>query len=206
MPGRHQPRQQIRGRDACQPMPFDARRQVVRRREEGRDIHPVRMITVGRRAGLILVRADPQGTPAEQRDGTTGIAAVRVRQPDRDLGESLPQVAFAGRRGLPRRLEDLVRVKRASRAQQLVGQPGRVRAGQREVVRNPGFAGRGLLMAEWSAQRIARAGVPRPASQITIPPHRSGSGSASQPRSSVSKASGRSSCGKCPAPSITCHR
>jgi len=35
---------------------------------------------------------------------------------------------------------------------------------------------------------------------------RSGSWSASQPRSSVSNASGRSSWGKCPAPSITCQR
>ncbi len=34
-----------------------------------------------------------------------------------------------------------MRVKRASGAEQLVGQPGRVRPGEREIVGNPGFAG-----------------------------------------------------------------
>jgi hypothetical protein len=34
-----------------------------------------------------------------------------------------------------------VRVKRASGAEQLVGQPGRVRPGKREIVGNRGFAG-----------------------------------------------------------------
>jgi hypothetical protein len=65
---------------------------------------------------------------------------VRVRQPDRDLGQALPQVAFAGRGEFPRCLEDLVRVKRAPGAQQLVRQSGRVGAGGRETVRNARFA------------------------------------------------------------------
>ena len=64
-----------------------------------------------------------------------------MRQPDRDLGEALPQVALVGWARFPGRLEDLVRVKRASGAQQLIGQPGRVRPGEREIVGNPGFAG-----------------------------------------------------------------
>jgi hypothetical protein len=66
---------------------------------------------------------------------------MSVRQPHGHLGEPLPQVTLMGRAGLPRRLEDLVRVKRAAGPQQLVGQPGRVRPGQREIVGNPGLAG-----------------------------------------------------------------
>ena len=65
---------------------------------------------------------------------------MRVRQPDRDLWQGLAQVAFARRGGLPRRLEDLVRVERAPGAQQLVGQGGRVGPGQHEIVRNERFA------------------------------------------------------------------
>jgi len=88
---------------------------------------------------------------------------VRVRQPDRDLGQALPQVAFARRGGLPRCLEDLVRVKRAPRAQQPVGQSGRVGPGQREIVRNALVALDGAGAIERSSERITRARVPRSA-------------------------------------------
>ena len=155
------------------------------------------MVTVRRRRGLVLVHADPLGAAPEQGHGPAGIAPLRVRQPDRDLGQSLPQVAFTGRAGLPRCLEDLVRVKRAPRAQQLVGQPGRVRPGEREVVGGERLAGVGGAVAvERPSQRVTRARVPRSAGGIAIPAHRSGSGSASQPRNSVPKISGRSSWGK----------
>ena len=90
-------------------------------------------LALARRFALIAVRADAQRAPPQQRDGAAGIAPVRVRQPHRDLREPLPQVAFARRARFPRRLEHLVRVKRASRPQQLIGQPGRVRPGEREV-------------------------------------------------------------------------
>ena len=46
-------------------------------------------------------RAGSLGAAAEQRDRAAGIAAVSVRQPDRDLGEALPQVALVGWAGLP---------------------------------------------------------------------------------------------------------
>ena len=82
-------------------MPFDARGQFVRDRQEPSDVNPVRvvavarwhgrrMVRVGRGLGLGLVRTDPLGSPAEQRDGAARVASVRVRQPDRNLGESLP--------------------------------------------------------------------------------------------------------------------
>ena len=54
-----------------------------------------------RRPGARLVGADSLGAAAEQRDRAAGIAAVSVRQPDRDLGEALPQVALVGWAGLP---------------------------------------------------------------------------------------------------------
>ena len=85
-------------------------------------------------------------------------------------------------------------MKRAPRAHQLVGQPGRVRPGEREVVGDARLVGiGGAVTVERSSQRVTRARVPRSAGGIAIPPHRSGSGSASQPRSSVLKTSGRSS-------------
>ena len=60
------------------------------------------------------------------------------------------------------------------------------------------------VTGEGTPQRIARPGVARAASGIPVPAwvawsarcHRSGSGSASQPTSSVLKRSGCSSCGK----------
>jgi hypothetical protein len=99
------------------------------------------VVTVTRRLRLALVRTGPLAAAPQQRHRAAGIAAVGVCQPDRHLSEPLPQVTLAGRPGLPRRLEDLVRVKRAAGAQQLVGQPGRVRPGEAEIVGNRGLAG-----------------------------------------------------------------
>jgi hypothetical protein len=104
------------------------------------------MVPVRGRFGLRLVRAVPFGAPVQQRDRAAGVAPVGVGQPDRDLGQSLPQVPLGRRAGFPRRLEHLMGVKRAALAQQPVGQPGRVRAGQRQVVGNPVFtAGTGAV-------------------------------------------------------------
>jgi len=54
-----------------------------------------------RRRGARLVEAGSLGAAAEQGDRAAGIAAVSVGQPDRDLGEALPQVALMGWAGLP---------------------------------------------------------------------------------------------------------
>jgi len=97
-----------------------------------------------------------------------------------------------------------MRVKRAPGAQQLIGEPGGVRSGEGEFVRDRGQAG--LRAGERTSECVPGARVPRLARRVAIPAQRSGSGSASQPKSSVPKASGRSSCGKCPAPSITRQR
>ena len=96
--------------------------------QDGRDVHAVRMVPFGpgRRLGPVLVRADALGAPAEQGDRAAGVAPAGVGQPDRDLGQALPQIAVARRRRLPGRLEDLVRVERAAFAEQLIGEPGRV--------------------------------------------------------------------------------
>jgi hypothetical protein len=70
-------------------MPFDARGKLAGGREEPRNVHPVRTVSVaGGHIGLVC--ADALGSPAEQRDGTTRVAPARVRQPDCYLGESLP--------------------------------------------------------------------------------------------------------------------
>ena len=73
-------------------MPFDPVRQVVRSRQDGRDIHAVRVVPVGPggRLGLVLVRADALSAPAEQGDRAAGVAPAGVGQPDRDLGQALP--------------------------------------------------------------------------------------------------------------------
>ncbi len=78
-------------------MPLDPRRQVVRYRDNRRDVDSVRVVPAALAQGLSLVRADALGTPGQQGDGTAGVAPVRVRQSDRDLGQSLPQVTLAGR-------------------------------------------------------------------------------------------------------------
>ncbi len=176
-------RPEVLGGDVRQPLPFDAHGQIVAGRQYGRDIDAERMVVpaLDRRLSLIAVPADPIGAPPEQRDRAAGIAPVRVREPDGDLGEALPEIAFGGRSGLPRRLEDLVGVKRASSAQQLIREPGRVRAGQGEVVRDHGLAGVRVRVRQRTPERVAGARVPRPARRVAIPAQRSGSGSASQP-------------------------
>ena len=109
-------------------MLLDPRRQVVRGGQDGRDVHAVRLGS-RRGDGLFLVRADALGAPAEQRDRAAGVAAAGVGQPDRDLGQALPQVALARPGRFPGRLEDLVRVERASGPEQLIGERGRVAPG-----------------------------------------------------------------------------
>ena len=146
--------------------------------------------------GLVLVRADALGAPPEQGDRAAGVAPAGVGQPDRDLGQALPQIALAGRGGLPGRLEDLVRVERAALPEQLVGEPGRVGPGDREIVGNRCLAVLGLSAAQGASQGVAGPRVPWPAGRVAVSRQRSGSGSASQPSNSVSRISGRSSCGK----------
>ena len=79
-------------------------------------------------SGCSAVRADALGAPAEQGGRAAGVAAAGVGQPDRDLGQALPHVALARPGRFPGRLEDLVRVERASVAKQLIGERRRVGA------------------------------------------------------------------------------
>jgi hypothetical protein len=190
---------------------LDARRQVVRGGQDGRDVHAVR-IGSGPGIGLFPVRADALSAPAEQGGRAAGVAAAGVGQPDRDLGQALPHVALTRPGRFPGRLEDLVRVERASVAKQLIGERRRLGPGDYQVVGDPGLAGLGAApfrchgTGQRASQFVAGARVPWPAGRIAVPRQRSGSGSASQPSSSVFSTSGRSSCGKWPAPSITRQR
>ena len=171
----------LRGRSAsaagpqpgCPPAPGVRCARPDRRRPPGRPRGRCRTdgrAALGRRLSLIAVPADPIGAPAEQRDRAAGITPVRVRQPDRDLGQALPEIAFGGRSGLPRRLEDLVGVKRAAIAQQLIRRAWPRRAGQGEVVRDP-RPGRPSAAARASGRPSASRGprVPRPARRVAIP-------------------------------------
>jgi hypothetical protein len=72
-----------------------------------------------------------------------------------------------------------MRVKRAPGAQQLIGEPGGVRSGTGEFVRDRGQAG--LRAGERTSECVPGARVPRLARRVAIPAQRSGSGSASQP-------------------------
>jgi hypothetical protein len=64
-----------------------------------------------RAAGRVTRQA--VSTAPQQAYGSASIAAQRVGQADGDLRQALPQVALARRRGLPGRLEHLMRVERA---------------------------------------------------------------------------------------------
>jgi hypothetical protein len=126
---------------------LDAGREVIRGRQDGRDVQAVPVVLARRTgtrtsgrvraascAGVGLVGADALGAAAEQGDGAAGVTAAGVGQADRDLGQALPQVALVRRSGLPGRLEDLVGMERAAVAEQLVGQDGGVVPGDDEVI------------------------------------------------------------------------
>ena len=105
-------------------------------------------------------------------------------------------------------------MERAAVAEQLAGQDGGVARGDDEIIGDPVLAGVGVGVASGLPGR--RGGVRscgRPAGSRSLGAaspstggQRSGSGSASQPSSSVPKISGRSSCGKWPVPSMTRQR
>jgi hypothetical protein len=75
---------------------------------------------------LPRIAAHPFRTAPQKRDRPPAVAPVRVRKPDGNLRQPLPQVALLGRPGLPRSLKNLVRMKRPSRPQQPVRDPYRL--------------------------------------------------------------------------------
>ena len=185
--------------------------QLGHRPGEGRRVDPVR--ARGR------IASDTERAPAQQGHRAPDVSPLGMRQAHRNLGQPPPQAALTGRCRTPGRLEHLVSMKR----------PAGIKVALRSVESLGGsqvrIVGRSRLASGLAVQRapelVARPGIPGPASGVPVPlhlvplrlvlllsrrAHRSGSGSASQARSSASKRSGRSSCGKCPAPSRRRHR
>src|SRR5207302_6398385 len=104
-------------------VPFDAPDEVIGGRQDKRDINAERTgWRPGRPLGArpVLVGTDALGAPAEQGDRAAGVAAAGVGQPDRDLGQALPQVTFLRRAGFPGRPEPLVPRERTPLAEPLV--------------------------------------------------------------------------------------
>src|ERR1700722_16044410 len=114
---------------------------------------------------------------------------MRMRQPDRNLGQALPEVAFGHRAGLPQIFEYLVRMEWPLGTEQFVRQPHRVIGVK--VLRDQQLNRVGVrTTGERASERVAGTRIAWPASRISTPAPRSGSGSANQPVSSVSKPSG----------------
>jgi hypothetical protein len=90
---------------------LDTIRECVGGTQDGSDVDAVGISAIGTHA---LRAAMKQG------DGAAAVAAMCMRQPDRNLGEALPEVAFGFRAGLPQIFEYLVRMKWAPRTEQFV--------------------------------------------------------------------------------------
>ena len=100
-----------------------------------------------------------------------------------------------------------MRVKRPAGIEQALGHAERLLRRDRQIVGDALFPG--LAAGQRAPEGVAGPGVARPPGRVTVAGlagHRSGSGSASQWHSSPVKRSDCSSCGKCPAPSISRHR
>jgi hypothetical protein len=69
----------------------------------------------------IRVARQPVSAAAQQADRASGVSAQHVRETDGYLRQAPPQLPLGWRRGLPDRLEYLVRVERAIGVNQFLG-------------------------------------------------------------------------------------
>jgi len=72
--------------------------------------------------------------PRQQRDGSSDVAPLHVREPDGELRERAPQLPLVRRGGLPRGLEDLVRGERPLCLQQPLSLVDRLRRAAADLV------------------------------------------------------------------------
>src|SRR5690606_29820999 len=86
--------------------------------------------------------------------------------PDADLGQTLPELTFLGRAGLPAGLKHLVGVERPLHGQQPPGLLDRLSRSGRVVVGNPGHSYR--APGKRPAVLVPGTGVPGPARFITV--------------------------------------
>jgi hypothetical protein len=138
-------------------VPLDVRRKFRRRQPQASHVDAMR---TGARVARQAVSATPQ-----QARGTASIAAQRVRKADGELGQSLPQVALARRRGFPRRLKHLVRVERAIGVNQFLGGCQRLQRRPGPVV---GWRLADCIPGQRAAKCVPRPRIPRPPGGIAI--------------------------------------
>src|SRR5690606_39007739 len=194
-------------RSATEPGSGLARLRQLRQDQRDRLAGRAVVVPAGRPPAHSLRRAavppPPGPAPAEQRHRTAPVAALPLAPPRADLPPALPLVALLLRSALPPALERLGGVERQALLQEPAAVGERLVRRRRVVVGHSRHARRPVRQG--TAERVTRPGVARTALGISVS-HRSGSGSLSQPSSSVSNTSGISSCGKWPAPSKSRHR
>src|SRR5680860_125000 len=103
----------------------DSARAVKRTVHDRGQVESVR----GPMAGVVV--SEPGCTPLDKPDSADAVTTGGVREPDTDLGETLPQVAFSGWTRLPAGHEDLMRREGSSLLQQSPGEGHRLRWRQR---------------------------------------------------------------------------
>src|SRR5204862_450151 len=101
---------------------------------------------------------DVLGAALEERDRADRVPARRMRQPDRELGQTSPEFALGPVRNLPRVLEDLVGVERLAVVEQLLRLGKRLRRGALDTLRLS------LDAAGWSCSRRTSTAPPWPTS------------------------------------------
>lgn len=149
------------------------------------------------------VRGDAVAAASEQGGRAPGISAHGVGQPDRDLGESLPQVAFARRPLLPQCFERLVGVEWLAGVEVTLREVDRLGHCQVELVGHP-LDPAVRVARQRPTERVAGAGVARSTRWVAVAfmrRQRLRSISSSQCVISPDTTLGASSCKKWPASS-----
>jgi hypothetical protein len=112
-----------------------------------------------------LVLFDSGRTSLEKSGSSDAVTAGSMRQADTDLRETLPQVAFYVRTGLPTGLQDLMRSERPAFLDQPPGQADCLYRWQR-LFRNRLDAGNPI--GQGASKSIARASLPWPTSIVPV--------------------------------------
>ena len=115
---------------------------------------------------LASVGIYPVCAAAQQRHRALRVAPLHVGQADRELGQSLPQLAMLPRSGLPYCLEYLVRVEGVAIVDQPLGLPDRVVRAEHDILSNPLNPSR--TVRQRPAQAVSGTGVAGPPARIPI--------------------------------------
>jgi signal transduction histidine kinase len=105
----------------------------------------------------VRIASEPVSATVEQGGCPGGIAPQRMREPDGELRETLPQIPLVRRRGFPRSLEYLVRLERVAPVEQALRFAERLGRAEGEALRHALDAG--LAAGQRATEGITRAGV-----------------------------------------------